>query len=251
MKIKGNLIIFSTDNEARKDVRKLKEKKLQILLDENNDFPSFDITEKEYIKRTAEHKIEELFNTTKFYIEQLYTWGDPYYCPKNTPVIVTYLVIINKRNIGNMPKNMSFYSINIEDEEKNNQKVILENDKKEIKYNIETIVKKERQSVEYLNRLKGKTDISELTAIIIHTGIKRLRNRIDNTNIAFSFLDKEFALSELQQIYEIILDTKLVSANFRKKIELMVKRTDKVVKESAYRPSYMYTFNENFIRNWV
>ena len=152
MKIKGNLIIFSTDNEERKDVRKLKEKKLQILLDENNDFPSFDITEKEYIKRTAEHKIEELFNTTKFYIEQLYTWGDPYYCPKNTPVIVTYLVIINKRNIGNMPKNMSFYSINIEDEEKNNQKVILENDKKEIKYNIETIVKKERQSVEYLNR---------------------------------------------------------------------------------------------------
>lgn len=251
MKIKGNLIIFSTDNEERKDVRKLKEKKLQILLDENNDFPSFDITEKEYIKRTAEHKIEELFNTTKFYIEQLYTWGDPYYCPKNTPVIVTYLVIINKRNIGNMPKNMSFYSINIEDEEKNNQKVILENDKKEIKYNIETIVKKERQSVEYLNRLKGKTDISELTAIIIHTGIKRLRNRIDNTNIAFSFLDKEFAISELQQIYEIILDTKLVSANFRKKIEPMVTKTDKVVKESAYRPSYMYTFNENFIRNWV
>ena len=29
MKIKGNLIIFSTDNEERKDVRRLKEKKLQ------------------------------------------------------------------------------------------------------------------------------------------------------------------------------------------------------------------------------
>ena len=79
----------------------------------------------------------------------------------------------------------------------------------------------------------------------------RNRNRIENTNIAFSFLDKEFAISELQQIYEIILDKKLVSANFRKKIEPMIKKTDKVVKESAYRPSYQYTFNEEFIRNWV
>ena len=84
-----------------------------------------------------------------------------------------------------------------------------------------------------------------------YTNFERLRNRIENTNIAFSFLDKEFAISELQQIYEIILDKKLVSANFRKKIEPMIKKTDKVVKESAYRPSYQYTFNEEFIRNWV
>ena len=97
----------------------------------------------------------------------------------------------------------------------------------------------------------NKSEVSELTAMIIHSGIKRLRNRIENTNIAFSFLDKEFAISELQQIYEIILDKKLVSANFRKKIEPMIKKTDKVVKESAYRPSYQYTFNEEFIRNWV
>ena len=75
-------------------------------------------------------------------------------------------------------------------------------------------------TIEYINKLVGKHEISELVAIIIHTGIKRLRNRIENTNIALSFLDKEFAISELQQVYEIILDKKLVSANFRKKVEL-------------------------------
>ena len=36
MKVKSNVIIFSTDNEERKDVRRLKEKKLQIVLDEKN-----------------------------------------------------------------------------------------------------------------------------------------------------------------------------------------------------------------------
>ena len=47
------------------------------------------------------------------------------------------------------------------------------------------------------------------------------------------------------------LDKKLISANFRKKIEPMIKKTDKVVKESAYRPSIQYTFNEDFLWNWV
>ena len=77
MKIQGNLIIFSTDNEERKDVRRLKEKKLQIVLDENNNLPIFNITNKEYIKTTVIHRVEEIFGTSKFYIEQLYTWGEP------------------------------------------------------------------------------------------------------------------------------------------------------------------------------
>ena len=29
------------------------------------------------------------------------------------------------------------------------------------------------------------------------------------------------------------------------------KKTEKVVKESAYRPSNQYTFNEEYLRNWV
>ena len=232
MKIQGNLIIFSTDNEERKDVRRLKEKKLQVLLDENNSFPTFEINNQEYIKKSAENKVEDIFKTTRFYIEQLYTWGNPSHYTDNSELIITYLVIINKKNIKEMPKEMEFYDIYIQ-------------------YEIDTIVKRDRENIEYTNKLVGKTEINELTAIIIHTGIKRLRNRIENTNIAFSFLDKEFAISELQQVYEIILDKKLVPANFRKKIEPMIKKTDKVVKESAYRPSSQYTFNEKFIKNWV
>jgi len=252
MNVKGNLIIFSTDNEERKDVRRLKEKKLQIVLDEKNNLPIFEINNKEYIKTLAESRIEELFGTAKFYIEQLYTWGDPDYYTKESELTITYLVIINKRNIKNKPENLEFYDVYIENKENAKiQGIILNSENKKIQYEIETIVKRKRTSIEYTNKLVGKSDISELNAIIIHTGIKRLRNRIENTNIAFSFLDDEFAISELQQVYEIILDKKLIPANFRKKIEPMVKKTEKVVKESAYRPSNQYTFNEDFIRNWV
>lgn len=251
MKIKGNLIIFSTDNEERKDVRRLKEKKLQLLLSDDNRFPIFNITNIEYIKDSAANKIENLFGTSKFYIEQLYTWGNPDYYTNEEEIIITYLAIINKNNIENMPENMSFYDINIENESSKIQKVTLSSNERKIEYIIETITKRERDNIDYINKLTNKSEIDELTAIIVHTGIKRLRNRIENTNIAFSFLNKNFAISELQQIYEIILDKKLVSANFRKKIEPMIKKTDRIVKESAYRPSSLYTFNEKFIRNWV
>ena len=99
MNIHGNLIIFSTDNEERKDVRRLKEKKLQVMLDENNNLPSFEINNKEYIKTSAEKRIEELFKTPKFYIEQLYTWGDPNYYTKDSELMISYLVIINKKPV--------------------------------------------------------------------------------------------------------------------------------------------------------
>ena len=251
MKISGNLIIFSTDNEERKDVRRLKEKKLQVLLLDNNSFPSFEILNKEYVKKSAEKKVEDLFGTSKFYIEQLYTWGDPKYYTEDDEIIITYLCVINKNNIKSIPKNMSFYDINIENEKTNEQNVVLSNSIRSVKYKILTVVKRERENIEYINKIVGKSEVSELVGVIIHSGIKRLRIRIENTNIAFSFLNKEFAISELQQVYEIILDKKLVPANFRKKIEPMIKKTDKVVKESAFRPSIQYTFNEDFIRNWV
>ena len=252
MKIKGNLLIFSADNQERVDVRKLKEKKLQILLDENNELPKFEINNKEYIKKSAEAEIEKMFEISNFYIEQLYTWGDPNYYTNTEEIIITYLVIINKKNINNMPNHLGFYDICIKDDEKISiQNVTLSNDKKEIIYKIATITKRKRENIEYTNKIVGKSSINELIAIMIHTGIKRLRNRIENTNIACSFLDKEFTITELQQIYEIILEKKLVSANFRKKIEPMVKKTEIIVKDSAHRPSNKYIFNEEFLKSWV
>ncbi len=252
MKVTGNLLIITTDNEERTDVRKLKEKKLQIILDENNELPKFKISNKDYIKNLAENKIEELFEISNFYIEQLYTWGDPEYYTQNEEIIITYLIIINKKIINNMPNNLKFYDLSIKSfQDSKIQDVILSNEDKEIKYRIETISKKRKNNIEYTNKLIGKSAINEFIAIIIHTGLKRLRNRIENTNIAFSFLDNEFTISELQQVYEIILDKKLVSANFRKKIEPMVKKTEIIVKESAYRPSNKYIFNEEYLKNWV
>lgn len=253
MKVKSNVIIFSTDNKERTDVRRLKEKKLQIALDNQNSLPIFEVNNKEDVKTMVCNHLKEIFGTTKFYIEQLYTWGDPQYYSEDAELIVSYLVIVNRQQIENSNLSLNFYDITIEnlEGERRVQRITLEGENKTIEYEIETLIKKEKNSIEYINKLVGNPEISELTTIIIYTGIKRLRNRIENTNIAFSFLLEEFTISELQQVYEIILDKKLVAANFRKKIDPMIKKTEKVVKESAFRPSNKYTFNEDFLQYWV
>lgn len=251
MKISGNLLIFSSVDGERTNVRKLKEKKLQIVLDEKNELPKFEVNGEEYIKSSAENMIEKTFGISNFYIEQLYTWGDPKYYTNNEEIVVTYLVVLNKKHIKNA-QNLKFYDLAINNEQNSSlQEVILTNDSKTISYRIETLTKKARANMEYTNRLVGNSSVSELTAIIIHTGLKRLKNRVENTNIAFTFLDEQFNLSELQQVYEIILNKKLDSANFRKKIEPMVKKTEVVEKESAFRPSNKYIFNENYPKNWA
>ena len=85
---------------------------------------------------------------------------------------------------------------------------------------------------------------------IIETGIKRLQNKIGYTDIAFRFLaDMEsFSLSELQTVFEAVLDRPTDSSNFRRMIrtqyekEGRVIRTEKEDKQGPGRPSVLYRF---------
>ncbi len=50
------------------------------------------------------------------------------------------------------------------------------------------------------------------TQKIAEYGIDRLRNKIEYTDIAFNLMPELFTLTELQQVYEVILDTELLKA---------------------------------------
>jgi len=55
-------------------------------------------------------------------------------------------------------------------------------------------------------------------AQILQTAVRRLRIKLEYTNIAFQFIAEEFTLSELQGAYEAILGERLEKRNFRRKI---------------------------------
>jgi 8-oxo-dGTP diphosphatase len=55
-----------------------------------------------------------------------------------------------------------------------------------------------------------------------------------------------FTLTELQQVYEVILDTELLKANFRRKTADMVIETNEFTKDAGHRPSKLFRFNPNW-----
>jgi len=83
-------------------------------------------------------------------------------------------------------------------------------------------------------------------AKIIEYGIERLHNKIEYTDIAFNLMPELFTLTELQQVYEVILDTELLKANFRRKIAGKVIETDQYTRDVGHRPSKLFRFNPNW-----
>lgn len=79
---------------------------------------------------------------------------------------------------------------------------------------------------------------------IVRHALARLQAKLEYTNIAYSLLLNEFTLTDLQQIYEIILDKKFDKRNFRKKILSLhlLKTLGKKRRGSANRPAELYGF---------
>lgn len=81
---------------------------------------------------------------------------------------------------------------------------------------------------------------------ILMYAAKRLQAKLEYSNIAYSLLPKEFVLSELQRVYEIILNRKIDKRNFRKKILSLglVTRLKKKRLGLANRPAELYRFTK-------
>ena len=79
---------------------------------------------------------------------------------------------------------------------------------------------------------------------IAKDAIVRLKSKLQYTNIAWSLLPDRFTLTDLQQIYEIILDTKMDKRNFRKRVlalDLIIPTGTKRG-GTANRPAELYKF---------
>lgn len=79
--------------------------------------------------------------------------------------------------------------------------------------------------------------------LILHDGIKYLRNQLDH-ELVTNLLPSKFTLSQLQNLYEILLDQKLDKRNFRKNVskDILIIKTDEKQKGVAHKPAHLYTY---------
>ena len=81
---------------------------------------------------------------------------------------------------------------------------------------------------------------------VIDYALRRLRAKLDYSNVAYSLLPEEFSLSQLQSTYEAILSRRLDKRNFRKRIVSLdiVEPTGRQASEGRHRPAQLYRFRE-------
>lgn len=80
-------------------------------------------------------------------------------------------------------------------------------------------------------------------AAIIMEALKRLRGKINYTDIVFHMMSEKFTISQLQEIYETILQKKLLPAAFRRTIADRITQTEEFTENAGHRPSRLYRWN--------
>jgi 8-oxo-dGTP diphosphatase len=79
---------------------------------------------------------------------------------------------------------------------------------------------------------------------IVDAALARLREHMDRAPVAFRLLGPTFTLSELQAVYELLLDRRLHKASFRRSLQaaFLVEPTDEWQSEGRGRPAQLYRY---------
>ena len=266
-----DMIIFTVKDEEKQNYRRLPGKDLNILMIKRRDHPFIGqwalpggfVSADESLDEAALRELKEETNIDNIYMEQLYTWGSVDRDPRTRIIGCSYLALVDSCSLnvisGDDAEDARWFTVKntLLFERKTNtlngyiheQQVrvdlLSEND------NIYAVIKMFKTVEEKVT--KKTWDVIECSGIafdhakIINYSIQRLRRKIEYTDMAFNLMPEFFSLTQLQQVYEIILGRKLLKANFRRKISNMVIETNENKKDAGHRPSKLYKFNTDWM----
>lgn len=268
-----DMLIFTVSEGERKNYRTLPEKVLKLLMIKRGDHPYIGqwalpggfVKMNESLDEAALRELKEETNIEKIYMEQLYTWGDISRDPRTRVISASYMSLIDSSSLeiraSDDADDAKWFTVSCQ--LKQEQKTLAEkgyvlqqlfslklsNEECTLHAVIKTVKTVEGKVTKIEREVVESNGIGFDHAKIIEYGIERLRNKIEYTDIAFNLMPELFTLTELQQVYEVILDTELLKANFRRKTANMVIETNEYTKDAGHRPSKLYRFNPNWANN--
>lgn len=262
-------IIFTVRDLNVDNYRKLPEKKFQVLLVKRAGEPYKDkwslpgtfVEKEERFEEAVNRCLQEKTNIKDIYLEQLYSWGDPQRDPRERVISTSYMGLVDIGDIqikaGKNVEDINWFNIKINTiKEKTKEKkngyykaeeieILLESKQATLKNRVK-VVKEivNGNTIIYTQILQS--DLAFDHAKILIYAIERLKNKVEYTTIAFNLMPEKFTLTNLQQVYEILLDKPLLKANFRRKISDMVIESEEYEENAGHRPSKLYKFNPNW-----
>ncbi|MCB9852211.1 MAG: NUDIX hydrolase [Phycisphaerales bacterium] len=162
----------------------------------------------EALEDAARRELTEETGLKDIFLEQLFTFGDPDRDPRGRSISVAYYGLVSMRR--HTPEAASDAS---------------------------EVVWKDATSV---RRLAFDHDT------ILNVALERLRAKVRYKPIGFELLPRKFTLSQLQKLYEVILERPLDKRNFRRKIlgmDLLVELDEKQ-QDVSHRAARLYRFDQ-------
>ena len=246
----ADILIFSVSNEESTNYRKTDKKKMSILLVKRDNYPFKDkwclpggfIDIKEDLDDAPIRILKKETNLDNIYLEQLYTFGSVNRDPRMRVISTSYIALIDKNRLDNtLNKNASWFDITFYEDKNNIVDIALDNGEVTIHFTIEKTLR-EKTTDRYSFKIMKNDLLAFDHPLVILSGIERLKNKIEYTDIVFNMMPEYFTLGELQQVYEVILNKKLLDPAFRRIIASRVEKTKKMKTGGGHRPSYLFKY---------
>ena len=246
----ADILIVSVSSKDTSNYRKTDKKMMSILLVKRDDYPyknkwclpgGFLDVNKETLEECARRVLKRETNLSNIYLEQLYTFDRVDRDPRMRVVSTSYVALIDKEQLKEKVENASWFDI-IKYEEKNNiVSMTLSNGDEIIDFSI-TKKLRDKTTDRYDFITKENNSIAFDHDHVILAGIERIRNKVNYTDIVFNMMPEYFTLGELQQVYEVILNKKLLDPAFRRIIADKVEKTSKMKTGEGHRPSFLFKY---------
>lgn len=251
-----DILIVSVSSEESDNYRKTDKKKMSILLVKRNNYPFKDkwclpggfVGIDEELDEAPKRILKSETNIDNIYLEQLYTFGSVKRDPRMRVISTSYMALIDKNRLNdNINENSSWFDIVLYEEKDNIVDIVLDNGNETIKFKISKILR-DKTTDRYSFKILENDSLAFDHPLVILSGIERLKNKIEYTDIVFNMMPELFTLGELQQVYEVILGKKLLDPAFRRIIANKVEKTKKMKTGGGHRPSSLFKYKSNHER---
>lgn len=160
----------------------------------------------EALEKAAARELQEEVGVSDVYLEQLFTFGEPKRDPRGRTISVAYFALVDATR----------------------QTIRAADDAADAQWH--SVFKPPRLAFDHRQ--------------ILDYAVWRLRNKIEWTTVGYELLPKKFTLSELQRVYEIILQKPVDKRNFRKRIlaQGQIHELQETRNDGAHRPARLYAF---------
>ena len=247
--VTSDILLLSVSSGVQNNYRKLKEKFYSVLLVKRKDYPFKDkwclpggfVKNSEITEEAARRILAKETNLHNIFMEQLYTFDSIDRDPRTRVLSVSYIALVDKNKLNDsLYENASWFNISYIEDDKTFT-VTLDNGNETLNFVVSKTLK-ESTTDRYKFDIVKNDSLAFDHPIVIVSGIERLKNKIMYTDIVFNMMSEYFTLGELQQVYEVILNKKLLDPAFRRIIANKVEKTNIVKTGEGHRPSVLFKY---------